>query len=358
MATYVLRRLILIIPTLIGMTIVTFTIMAISPGGISPMVFNDTTGLDPKLRKAIENYVKQRYGLDQPYPVQYLRWLNNISPVGFEVDSEGKLGSFGVKAPDLGRSFMRDEPVSALIGRALPITLTLNLITIPIIYALSITLGIYSAKHHGKTLDVVTGTSLIALWSVPTIVTGVMLVGLLASNDYLRWFPTNGLHDVQSSGSMPFFPSYGPDGWERGWLLDSLWHLVLPTICLSYTGFAYLTKLTRSAVLENLSSDFVRTARAKGVGPRHVLFRHVFRNSLIPLITVAAHILPGLLAGSIIVEYIFGIDGMGKLFIEAIRGRDREVVLSIACIGGMLGLLSYLIADVGYAIADPRVSYE
>jgi len=144
----------------------------------------------------------------------------------------------------------------------------------------------------------------------------------------------------------------------RGYLFDRLWHLVLPVLCLTYGGFAFLTKLTRTSILENLQADYARTARAKGVGARDVLWQHVFRNSLIPLITVSASLLPSLLAGSVIVESIFSIDGMGKLAVEAVQGRDREMVLSITLISGLLTLVSYIIADVLYALVDPRVSYD
>jgi peptide/nickel transport system permease protein len=146
--------------------------------------------------------------------------------------------------------------------------------------------------------------------------------------------------------------------WLRGFLFDRIWHLVLPVVCLSYGGFAGLAKLTRTAVLENLLSDYARTARAKGLAESAVLWRHVFRNSLLPLITVAASLLPSLLAGSVIVESIFSIEGMGKLAVEAVQTRDRELVLSITLIGGLLTLLGYLLADFLYALADPRVSYE
>jgi peptide/nickel transport system permease protein len=148
------------------------------------------------------------------------------------------------------------------------------------------------------------------------------------------------------------------EGWVRGFLVDRAWHLVLPVICLSYGGFAGLAKLTRTAVLENLLADYARTARAKGLPENAVLWRHVFRNSLLPLITVAASLLPSLLAGSVIVESIFSIEGMGKLAVEAVQTRDRELVLSITLIGGVLTLVGYLIADLFYAIADPRVSYD
>ena len=186
---------------------------------------------------------------------------------------------------------------------------------------------------------------------------GVLLIGFLASEEYLKWFPTSGLSSLRSD-TWNFLPNFGALGFQRGYLLDLLWHLVLPIICLTYSGFAFLTKLTRAAVLENLLSDYARTARAKGASERAVLWRHVFRNSLLPLITVAASILPGLLIGSVIVETIFSIDGMGRLVVEAVQMRDREVVLSITLITGMLTLFSYLLVDICYALADPRVSYE
>jgi ABC-type dipeptide/oligopeptide/nickel transport system permease component len=145
---------------------------------------------------------------------------------------------------------------------------------------------------------------------------------------------------------------------QSGYLLDRAWHLVLPVIALSYGGLAFLAKLTRSSLLENLAADYARTARAKGLDEETVLWRHVFRNSLLPLITVSATLLPSLLAGSVIVESIFSIDGMGKLAVEAVQTRDRELVLSVTLLSGVLTLAGYLLADIAYAIADPRVSYE
>ncbi len=184
-----------------------------------------------------------------------------------------------------------------------------------------------------------------------------MLLGLLANREYVKWFPTSGLHDAAAL-SMPFFPHSTTAGWECGWLLDSLWHLVLPVVCLSYGGSAFLMKLTRGSVLENLSADYVRTARAKGLSERVILYRHVFRNSLLALITVAANILPAMLGGSIIVESIFSIPGMGRLGVESVQFRDREVVLAVTLIGGIVGLLSQILRDILYAMADPRVRYD
>jgi peptide/nickel transport system permease protein len=414
MASYIIRRLLLVVPTLIGITAVVFFVMAMAPGGVGASLLTREGDLKPQERKAIQDYLEKRYGLNSPPPVQYLRWLNKVSPVGMKdpgtqvqpadlqraydeavaggasrgdavafvktsfpgvsdvrVGPGGKVVSgdvrepegfparakFGLKSPDLGESFVRQRKVSALIAEALPITLLLNLITVPIIYAIAIVTGIQTAKHRGKMLDVGTGTVLLGMWSFPTMLAGVLMIGFLASRQYLKIFPANGLHDIQSD-AMAFLPAFTADGFQRGWLLDTAWHLVLPVICLSYGGFAYLSKLQRGAVLENIGLDYVRTARAKGLSEKNVLYRHVFRNSLLPLITVAAHLLPGLLAGSVIIEVIFGLPGMGKLIVEAALMRDRELVLSDVMVISVVGLLSYLLADICYVAADPRVSYD
>jgi peptide/nickel transport system permease protein len=152
--------------------------------------------------------------------------------------------------------------------------------------------------------------------------------------------------------------SFLPSGGNRGWLLDMVWHLVLPIVCLTYGGFAFLSKLMRASVLENLSADYARTARAKGLSERVVLMRHVLSNSLLPLITVAAGVLPGLLGGSVVVETIFSINGMGRLIIEAINMKDRELVMSETYVITLISLLCILVSDILYAVADPRVSYE
>lgn len=459
MHTYILRRLLLMIPTLLGITIVVFAVMAAAPGGISAQSLIGGQNLEPEAKRAMEEYYNRRYGLDKPAPIQYLRWLNNISPIGFTLDENNDISHFGFKAPDLGKSFMYGREVSSLIAERVPITLLLNLVSIPIIYLISIVFGVYAATHRGKSFDTATSIGMLALWSIPTMLAGVLLIGFFSSDQYWHWFPTAGLSE-RAARDMPFLPHWsdwldllklfflmsvlsigfiqaslrlplrsrtlfaallgaalglwmasvvpGGSAWlgglvlmlvgavtlgamaytefttlrttsfgilglilggllafhwmdgsfVRGYLLDRIWHLILPVLCLTYGGFAFLTKLTRTSVLENLQADYARTARAKGVSQRDVLWQHVFRNSLIPLITVSASLLPSLLAGSVIVESIFSIDGMGKLAVEAVQGRDRELVLSITLISGLLTLVSYIIADVFYALVDPRVSYE
>ena len=461
MLTYLLRRMLLIIPTLLGITLVVFSVMAASPGGIGAQALTEGV-LQPEARKAMEEYFNKRYGLDDPAPLQYLRWLNNISPVGFVTGEAGtfRLENFRLfKGSDLGDSFLYGRSVAELIRERLPITLLLNIVSIPIVYIIAIALGVRAATQHGKSFDVTSGTVLLALWSVPVMLAGVLLIGFFASEQNWHWFPESGLNRREAL-DMTFLPHWSgltqvlmlavamivsvtvalianarlPQWWRsmlfggigliagiamaesngqltnlsmhfllsisvamlfwwvassdfyalrvlfagavgiagalwlfefvsdgsfvRGFLFDRLWHLGLPVLCLTFGGFAFLAKLSRSAVLENLAADYARTARAKGAAEDVVLWRHVFRNSLIPLITVAASLLPGLLAGSVIVESLFSIEGMGKLVVEAVKGRDREMVLSLTLISGVLTLIGYLIADFCYALADPRVSYD
>jgi microcin C transport system permease protein len=233
----------------------------------------------------------------------------------------------------------------------------LQVIALPISYMLAIWLGIQQARKRGSAFDYTVSGVTLALWALPVIWVGVLLVGYFANEQYFHWFPTTGLNSLNETG-MAFLPRTTADGFQPGWLLDRMYHLILPTICLAYTNFAFLSRLARGALLDNLNADFVRTARAKGLPERAVLYRHAFRNSLIPLITVIVNLLPYMVVGSVVVENIFSVNGMGKLFVDAAFQRDFELLLSITLVTGVLELTGYLVADIGYVIADPRVSYE
>lgn len=475
MLTYIIRRLLLLIPTLLGVLAVVFFVMALAPGGFGGSQLNEfgaqTEGEDAKrIRKQME----QRYGLDQPLIVQFGRWLNQVSPIGFRMSSaitfdeatqaETKAAFEGLafatrdrpmqqaarlaqsvaaytaespvevaselaaslarpseafawfdrmdtplaepleerlrariveleeadrlaqaqreflnelafeasgkarirfdrpalKWPDLGQT-LRGRRVIDRLAEAVPITVLLNLITIPVIYLVAIFTGLYAAKNRGNWVDLTTGISLVGLWSIPVIWMGMLLITLLANEQVIKLFPPVGLHDLQAD-SMPFLPRLGDaeagTGFQRGYLLDALWHLILPVVCLTYGGFAVMSKVMRGAVLDALSADYVRTARAKGLPSKRVLWGHVFRNSVLPLITMAASILPALFVGSVVVETIFSIPGMGRLGVQAAFEKDRELVLAVTLVAGLLGLLSELLRDICYAVADPRVSYE
>ncbi|MBX3355388.1 MAG: ABC transporter permease subunit [Phycisphaeraceae bacterium] len=265
-------------------------------------------------------------------------------------------GALSVGAPDLGWSRSRSRPVARLIAEALPITIMLNLIAVPIIYIIAIPSGMLAAARRGSWFDRLSGGFFVALWSIPVVWAGTLMIGFLANKDYLGWFPPSGLHS-RAAADMPFLPTWGVDGFMRGYLLDGLWHIAMPVACLVYAGFAVLSRQTRAAMLDNFNADYVRTAKAKGVPRRDVVFRHVFRNSLLPLITMFVTIFPAMLSGAVVVEKIFSIPGMGSLMLDAISLRDAEIMLANSVMVGCVMLLALLLADILYAIADPRVTY-
>jgi len=355
---YVIRRILLMVPTLLGVSIVTFAIVALSPGGLGGSLLGPNSQMRPEERKAIMAYYTARYGIGQPVPIQYVKWLGRISPLGPKAMGEGWPGSWkvGFKIPDLGESWQVHRPISDLFRESLPITMLLEFTSLPLIYFIAVGTGIRAARSRGELTDVGMGTFLIGLYSMPEIWIGVLMIGFLTNRQYVHWFPSNGLHDI-TSDSMSFMPGFGLRGFERGWLLDTAWHLVLPLICMSYANFAYLSRLTRGALLETLGLDFVRTARAKGLSEKVVVFSHAFRNSLLPLITYLASYMPYMIAGAVIIESIFGLPGMGQLFANAALNTDRELLLSLTLIFALLLMISFLLADIAYAIADPRVSY-
>jgi ABC-type dipeptide/oligopeptide/nickel transport system permease component len=357
MTSYLIRRILLIFPTLIGATALIFFVMELSPISVTNVLLSREGTLRPGEEALRRAYLNRRYGLDKPAPVRYFRWLNAISPVGVKDAGSGWPGpwQFGFKTPDMGNSFKKGEPVGPVIWRVLPTTLLLQSISVTLAYAIAVTSGIWTARHRGKIQDVATGTVLLGLWSLPVIWLSVMLIGFLANSEYPRfhWFPAGELHSP-AAYSWSFFPRDA----HAGFFLDLLWHLVLPVACLTYGGFAYLSKLTRTSLLDTLGADFVRTARAKGLSERIVLYRHAFRNSLLPLITVFAHLLPALITGSIVVEKVFSIDGMGRLVVDSLLAKDYELFLSVSTVVLVLGLAGYLLADIAYVIADPRVSYD
>ena len=521
MTAYIVRRLLLMIPTLIGITFLVFMLIAMSPGGIGAAIRQSGGGESATSRVLQEAYLEDRYGLDDPVLVQYARWLGRISPLKFgspdQIDPTGefirppkpikppplagewydigvirpklvplpaaelgespdervaayrqaaneysqarasfiaartgleqklreyaaatkmpgavkrnqdldlevfrregfdpsvpayaealragleamvamdaadqarlrvdaafrgqpfreavwtlsipwtqiaiplRLGPVHLGPSDFGRSFAKGIPVLSLISNALPVTLLLNLLAFPIIYMIAVPTGILAATRQGSWFDICSGALFVALWSIPVVWAGVLAVGYLSRDDYLGWFPTSGIRDADAE-AMPFLPSVNGEGvFQRGYLLDTLWHLCLPVACLVYTGFAVLSKQTRAAMLDNFNADYVRTAKAKGVSHRDIVLRHVLRNSLLPLITLFATLFPALLSGSVVIERIFTIPGMGSLIIDSINLRDRELLLANALMIGAINLFALLLADILYAMADPRISYE
>ena len=317
------------IPTLLGITVIVFAISRIAPGEPVSLSMGPEVQLDAERAADVRKARMELYGLDKPVYVQYGKWLWRV--VRF----------------DFGDSIKHHRPVIELIKERLPITLTLNVMAFVIIYAVSLPLGVLAAVRHRQFFDRASSAALFMLWSLPSMWVGQMLIGYFCGPTFKNWFPPAGLSSNYAD-QLAFFP----------WLADRLWHLFLPVVCLTYSGFAYLTKQVRAGMLDNLGADYVRTARAKGLSNRVVIFRHAFRNSVIPVITIMATLLPAMLGGSVIIERIFSIPGMGLLAFEAVTTRDYNVVMAVATVGGVLNLIGLLFGDIAYAIADPRISFE
>ncbi len=239
------------------------------------------------------------------------------------------------------------DPLDLYVERA-DVTLVLNVIAQTFIFLIAIPVGLMGARYSGRLFDRGSTVVLLGLWSVPQVLAGTLLLSLLARGGIgWEWFPVRGLH---SDGSELM-------GWFE-WFIDTLWHATLPVACLVYGGLAYLAKLGRASLLENLRADYVRTARAKGLPERRVVYHHALRNSLLPMITTMVMMLPVLLGGSVVVERIFTLPGMGDLLVDAATQRDLAVIMFGTVVYGTLTLLSLLLADVLYAWADPRIRYD
>jgi peptide/nickel transport system permease protein len=335
MTTYIIRRLLLMVPTLLGMTFMLFAVVRFAPGlatggGQFSAGMMQSRQAQQQEQEIMERrlHLVDKNGKPISLMMQYILWLKSTC--------EGHLGT----------SIVYQEPVLTLIEQRLPVTLTINAIAMFVIYLVSIPGGLITALNQGRLLDRGYGFLSLALYSLPVIWLGSTLLGFFANPQYFNWFPSAGLHST-NTGNMTFFR----------YIADYLYHIVLPIVCSVYGGFAFLSKQIRGSILENLQQDYVRTARAKGLSSTTVLTRHVFRNSLLNLITLTGMSLPGLLGGSVIVEQIFSINGMGRLAYTSTLARDLPVIQDLALVGSILTLLSYLAVDICYHLADPRVTY-
>jgi peptide/nickel transport system permease protein len=232
-----------------------------------------------------------------------------------------------------------------MIGRALPVTLVLNGISLFFVYAITLPLGIMTAVKRGSALDRGAMVTVFILYSIPNFWAALLL--MLAFSVKLDWLPLGGLVSAELLGMSI---------WET--LGDRARHLILPVICLTYGGLAFLSRFARTATLEVINQDYIRTARAKGLAERVVIFKHTLRNALIPIVTILGMLLPSLIGGSVIIEQIFSLPGMGRLFFESILRRDYPVAMALSTISALLTLVSLLIMDLVYVWVDPRISFE
>ncbi|MGH9785066.1 MAG: ABC transporter permease [Terriglobia bacterium] len=332
MRTYLLKRLLLMIPTMFGITVITFAIIRLAPGDPAAMRLGSsqtgTIGNQQLAREIIEK-TRREFGLDRPIHEQYWLWLTKIATL------------------DFGRSYRDNRPVMDRIWERLPVTLQLNIISIFLIYLIAIPLGIYSSTHQYSLADRVSTTVLFVLYSLPSFWVATVLILFLGGGDYWHLFPITGISALDAE-QLPFFP----------WLLDRIWHLILPVFCLTYGGLAYVSRQMRAGMLETIRQDYIRTARAKGLSENAVVFKHALRNSLIPIVTLLGFLLPAMLGGSVIIEYIFTIPGMGQLGFDAILSRDYPVVMAISTIAAFLTLVGLLLSDICYALVNPTISLE
>lgn len=329
MRHYLLQRLLLFLPTLLGVTCVTFAIIHLAPGG--PCAF-DASGLPAAQGGGLAEAMaacRLHHGLEQPLYVQYGRWLHHLSRL------------------DFGYSLKDQQPVWAKIAERLPVTVQLNVLSILLVYLVAIPLGMYSATHPYSMGDQLSTGVTFLLFSLPSFWLGTMAIVFLCGGDFWYLFPPGGLNSVGYTTAWSF--------WER--LADRAWHMILPVLMLSYNGIAFLSRYMRSSVLENIRQDFVQTARAKGLAERVVLYKHVLRNSLIPLVTIMASILPGLISGSVIMETIFSIPGLGFLGYEALLARDYPVLMAVFTMSALLTLVSILLSDILLTVVDPRITF-
>jgi peptide/nickel transport system permease protein len=325
MLTYTLRRLAYLLPTLLGITFVTFIIISLAPG--NPVDLMQDGAVSASISAEAYQEMLRLYGLDKPIHVRYGIWLKRLVTL------------------DFGNSFLDHRPVITKIGERLPATLLLNVISLVLALALSIPMGLHAAVRQRSRFDRFGGTALYMLYSLPEFWVALMLIMVFGVN--LDWLPFIGMESLNAA-DLGFF--------ARLW--DRVLHLVLPTGCLTYGSLAFLSRFVRGSTLEVIHEDYVRTARAKGLDEGHIVYRHVFKNTLIPVVTLLGILLPALISGSVILETIFSWPGIGALFFEAVLSRDYPTIMGLSFITSVMVLLSTLVADLVYSRVDPRVTYE
>jgi len=338
MFAYIVKRLLLMVPTLLGALTITFVVMQFVPGGPVEQILAEAAAgpSETSAYKAGRDLDQQRldelkklYGFDKPGHVRYVEMLGNFARF------------------DLGRSFLQNKDVWTLIKEKLPVSISLGLWTFLISWMISIPLGVAKAVREGSRFDVVTSFFVLLGYAIPGFVLGILLIVLFAGGTYFDWFPLRGLTS---------------DNWdELSWparIVDYFWHLALPLTCLVLGSFAVTTMLTKNTFIEEMRKQYVLVARAKGLSEKRVLYKHVFRNALIPLVTgFPAAFIGAFFAGSVLIETLFSLDGLGLLAFESAVRRDYPVVLGSLYLFTLIALVVKLVSDLLYVLIDPRVQF-
>lgn len=345
MFIYVLRRLLLLIPTFFGITLMTFLIINMAPGGpveqkLQAIRFGGGLGGESGgahgggrsgsgANEEVIEALKKQYGFDKPVHVRYFIWLKNIARL------------------DFGNSFTYEEPVIDVIASKFPVSLQFGIVSLILTYLVCIPLGVRKALKAGGAFDQISGLVLYMAYSIPPLVLGIFLIVFFAGSNYLSWFPIGGFQS-DNYEALTFWGKFG----------DRVSHFVLPLICYMIGGFTELSILMRNSMLDVIKSDFVRTARAKGLSEKVVIFKHALRNALIPIATGVSGFFGVFLAGSLIIEQIFNLDGIGLLSYQSILARDYNVIMGITFISSMVLLFGRIFSDIVYVLVDPRIDFK
>ena len=321
MIAYLLKRMLLMIPLLLGITIISFAVIHLAPGEPTDL----QTQMNPEASAELQERLRKYYDLDKPLHVRYGKWLSRLVQL------------------DFGRSFAQDHrPVRDKIAERLPVTILINSLSILLILGLAIPIGILSATHQNSMFDRGTTVFVFLGFAVPSFWLALLLMDFFGVR----------LGLVPIAGLRSFGYEYLSAG---GKVADLLSHLILPVFISAFGGLAGFSRYMRSNMLEVVRQDYILTARAKGLRERTVILKHAMRNALLPIITILGLSVPGLIGGSVIFETIFSIPGMGKLFYDGVMMRDYPLIMGILFIGAVLTLLGNLLADICYALADPRI---
>jgi peptide/nickel transport system permease protein len=320
MLNYIIKRLFLMIPLLFGITLVTFIVIHLAPG--NPVEVQ--TEMSLKVTAQAKENLKRLYGLDKPLHVQYIDWLRRF--VKF----------------DFGKSFVDGRKVIDKIVERIPVTLSINILSMILIFIVAIPIGVLSATKQYSLFDKLTTVFVFIGFSTPTFWLALLLMILFGVN--MGILPISGIQSLDVSG-MSFT--------ER--IIDYAKHLILPVSVSAFGGIAGLSRYSRSSMLEVIRQDYIRTARAKGLPESKIIFKHALRNALMPIVTILGLSVPGLIGGGVIFETIFAIPGMGQLFYSSTMSRDYPTIMGILVIGAILTLIGNLIADITYALVDPRL---
>lgn len=343
MLKYIFRRILMMLLTLFGVTILSFVIINLAPGspieqklqqlrgggmeggGSGGRMGGSSSGVSEEVVEAL----KRQYGFDKPLLVRYGIWIKNIATLNF------------------GESFKFDEPAIDSIARCLPVSLQFGVLSIVLVYLVCIPLGILKAVKNGTLFDSMTSFILFVAYSILPLMLGILLLVFFAGGSYFNWFPSGGLMSDNYSDL---------DLWHK--ILDRAHHFVLPLICYMMNSFTVLTFMMKNSLLDEIKLDYVRTARAKGLDENIVIFKHALRNALIPLVTVIGSFLGVFLAGSLIIENVFSLNGIGKLSFTAALSRDYNVLMALIFISSLVSLLGRLISDLLYLVVDPRIDFN